>query len=556
MSEFFQDPPRLYNTYGGNRWLRAYLKHKLAPEMRAIVDEDLHGLGARCAGPYLELARRAERERPEHVPYDPWGKRIDEIRVSPAWSEMKDVAAGEQLVSLAYRREYHEYSRIYQFAKLYLFHPSSAFFTCPLAMADGAAKVLEVHGTLPEHKEAFLRLTSPHADENWTAGQWMTERTGGSDVSRTSTVARGEDGRARLYGTKWFSSATTSEIALALARFEGSEALSLFMVPLRVNGALNSLSVLRLKDKLGTHALPTAELRLEGAFAYPLGESERGIKTVATMLNVTRLYNSICSVAQATRALDEMRAYSARREVFGAPLEQHPMHYGTFALEEVKTLAGFLVTMELAHLLGREECGTSSAHDAATLRLMTPVAKLFTARAAVQTASEVVEGFGGAGYVEDTGIPQHLRDAQVFPIWEGATNVLALDMLRVLQKTGAVAMFKEDVAHRLKSVRAPELGLIRDQIMTKVQSLELRLGAWAKSAPPDQVASGRDLAFHVGWLFASVLALVWAESESGENRRQLLHWVTQILKSAGDWKPKDADEIQRLREIWQTSLKV
>ena len=164
MNGFLQDPPQLTNTYNGNQWLKAYLKHKLPKEHFAAVDADLTELGESCAGPYLALARIAETERPEHVPFDAWGKRIDEIRVSHAWQELQNISAREGLIAIGYKRQQAEFSRLYQFAKLYLFHPSSAFFTCPLAMADGAAKVLETYGKEAIHKEALTHLTSSNPE--------------------------------------------------------------------------------------------------------------------------------------------------------------------------------------------------------------------------------------------------------------------------------------------------------------------------------------------------------------------------------------------------------
>jgi alkylation response protein AidB-like acyl-CoA dehydrogenase len=559
MTEFFQSPPRLTNTFTSHRWLRAYLRHKLPAARHAAVEADLSRLGENCAGPYLEFARAAEREKPVLVPFEPWGRRIDEIRVSRAWTELQDISAREGLVAIGYRREFGEFSRLHQFAKLYLFHPSSAFFTCPLAMADGAAKVLECYGSADIHRDAFNHLTSRDPAEFWTSGQWMTERAGGSDVSASETEARLEGGETRLYGTKWFSSATTSAMALALARLPdapaGSKGLTLFLVPTYLRpGELNGIRVLRLKDKLGTWALPTAELRLEGSVAHQVGEAGQGVRTVATMLNITRLYNSICSVGQATRALEQMKDYSAKRTVFGAPLDGHVLHYSTFAAEEIKLLAGFVLTMELVHRLGKEECGTATTVDNDVLRLMTPVCKLFTARATIQTASEVVEGFGGAGYIEDTGIPVHLRDSQVFPIWEGATNVLSLDMLRVLQKGGALASLKEDMIQHLKAVRDAEIGPFRDQIMAKLQTLELRLSAWSKASADDQIGAARDLAFHLGWLYATVLVASWADQESPENKKTLSVWLAQMLRQAGEWKPREHDELERLHQIWDTRL--
>lgn len=561
MSDFYQDPPRLTNTYTGNRWLNAYLRFKLPHDMYAHVVPDLNRFGALCAGEFLTLARTAEREKPVHIPFDSWGKRIDEIRVSKAWGELQNISAREGLISTGYKRTYGAHSRLYQFAKLYLFHPSSAFFTCPLAMADGAAKVLENYGKEEIHKQAYSHLTSESPQEFWTSGQWMTEKTGGSDVSDTSTIMKMEGGQARLYGTKWFSSATTSQMALALARREGapsgSRGLTLYFVPMYQNsGVLNHIKVLRLKDKLGTWALPTAELELEGTVAHQIGETDQGVKTVATMLNVTRLYNSVCSIGQMTRPLELLRDYSSRRKVFGAPLNSQVLHYSTFAGEELKLLAGFLLTMELVHILGKEETGKASVEESEILRLMTPVCKLFTARSAIQTASESIEGFGGAGYIEDTGLPVHLRDSQVFPIWEGATNVLSLDMMRVLQKGTGLAALKGDVVAKLKGLRSPELSPYRDQMLSLLQTFESQLNAFGAGSAEMQLASSRDLAFFLARLYAFVLLLDWAE-RGGTMKAQLLPWI-ELYQSRflGQWSPTSARDVELANKTWNGKLEI
>ncbi len=559
MSDFYQDPPRLTNTFDSNRWLKAYLKYKLPKEIFAHLEPDLHRFGSLCAGEYDMLGRAAANEKPVLIPFDPWGKRIDEIKVSRAWSELNDISAREGLIHHGYKRAHGEFSRLYQFSKLYLFHPSSAFYTCPLAMADGAARVLEVYGRAEVHSQAFSHLTSDSPQEFWTSGQWMTERTGGSDVSATSTVARIEGGQARLFGTKWFSSATTAQMALALARVEGSPAgskgLTLFMVPMRLSdNSLNHIRVLRLKDKLGTWALPTAELQLEGSLATQIGERDQGVKTVATMLNITRLYNSVCSIGQMARGLELVRDYSRRRKVFGAELNAQVLHFQTFALEEVKSLAGFLLTFEMVHLLGKEECGKASAQEAEILRLLTPVTKLFTARASVQTASEVVEGFGGAGYIEDTGIPVQLRDSQVFSIWEGATNVLSLDLLRVLQKKSALESLLADMNRRLVALSAADFVGFRDFASVRVKELADQLNQLLGGSMELQQASSRDLAFYLARLYSFILLIEWGSTDPALTRG-LLPWA-RLFQShfVGEWVPTSTVSVQTSREVWDGSL--
>ncbi|WP_266160905.1 acyl-CoA dehydrogenase family protein, partial [Dyella silvatica] len=280
----------------------------------------------------------------------------------------------------------------------------------------------------------------------WLSGQWMTETPGGSDVGRTETVARQDsDGQWRLYGRKWFSSAVIGEAALALARPEGAAggtaALALFFVE-TMHGERRKpeLQIDRLKDKLGTHELPTAEIHLNGLPAWPLGELAHGVRQVAPMLNITRSWNAICAIASMARAISLARDYATRRQAFGRPLAEQPLHAQTLADMQAEFEGAFALSFEVTQLLGRVEQGLPAPHEAALLRLLTPLAKLWTGKLAIKLCSEALECFGGAGYIEDTGLPQLLRDAQVYAIWEGTTNVLSLDSLRALNGDGPDAL--------------------------------------------------------------------------------------------------------------------
>lgn len=545
---FFQDPPQLKNSFSNHRWLAAYLRWCLPKEVWSAQREGLTQFGERCATDWAALGRQAETEKPVHIPYSPWGRRIDEIKLSSAWSTLEKISAEEGLVAEAYERKNAEHSRVLQFAKLMMFHPSSAFFTCPLAMCDGAAKVFETYGSTDSHKEAFRKLTSRDPKVFWTSGQWMTERTGGSDVSRSETVAKPSSKGYTLHGVKWFSSSTVSQMALALGRIDGGDKLTLFYLQLRrADGSLNGIEVLRLKDKLGTWGLPTAELRLEGTVAETVGEIGRGVKTVASMLNITRLYNSICSVGQASRGLDLIRDYSNRREVFGQKLKDHVLHYQAFAREEVKTLAGFLITMELVKNLGREETGQASSEDIIMLRLLTPVAKLFTAKACIRTASEVIEGFGGAGYVEDTGIPVLLRDAQVFPIWEGATNVLCHDILRVAEKSDALRILAESIQKDLQVVSS-----VSPRLQEAVAAY-LRSFQGLMNQPPESLVAGtRSLAFQTAWVKSSLALARWIKEDM--NAKPLSSWLDVMLDQLEECLQSGKSDVKKMHSVWQTQL--
>jgi acyl-CoA dehydrogenase len=466
---FFQDPPVLENQYRDDRVLRSHLERTLPPELLSELAPELDDMGALTTELFAEqLATR--HEEPRHVAWDPWGHRIDRIELTSLWERAATIAAERGLIALPYERKHGAHSRTHQFALVYLFGPSSDVYTCPLAMTDGAARTLVEHRHQPLVERAVSRLTSRDASRAWTSGQWMTERTGGSDVGLSETIARpdsdatlgGLGGAYRLHGTKWFTSAVSSQMALTLARPEGEppggRGLTLFYVETRdESGALNGIAVNRLKDKLGTRKVPTAELTLDGALALPVAGIGNGIRNIAPMLNVTRTWNAICSVGFMRRSLALARDYARRRVQFGAPLSQKPLHVDTLAGLQAEFEAAFGLAFRVVELLGAVESGTATENEARLLRALTPIAKLTTGKQAVTITSEAIECFGGAGYVEDTGLPTLLRDAQVLPIWEGTTNVLSLDVLRAVARDGAMDAFEEEVASLTSALIDPIL---------------------------------------------------------------------------------------------------
>lgn len=435
-NDFFQNGPELSNTFAHDTVLKEYINKTIPKTYLDKINQHLNKVGELAAHEWLTLSRRAENEKPVLTQFNEWGKRIDHIEVSPSWKVLEQAAAREGIVATAFERQQAEYSRVYQMALLYLYAPSSAFFACPLAMTDGAARALELHGSEVLQKRALPHLLARDPESFWTSGQWMTERTGGSDVSGTSTLARPvAAGEYTLSGMKWFTSATTSQMALTLARIEGEKSLSLFYLELEPNKP--HIEVLRLKDKLGTDALPTAELILKSARAHLVGPAGEGVKRIASVLNITRIYNSICAVTHMRRCLDLAQSYAQKRVAFGRLIAEQPLHRRTLDLLEEQFRRCFKLTFYTVELLGKEEVGKATESEKKLLRALTPITKLYTAKKAMQIASEVVESFGGAGYIENTHIPRLLRDAQVYSIWEGTTNVLSLDFLRACEKDKA-----------------------------------------------------------------------------------------------------------------------
>ncbi len=439
---FNQSPPTLGNQFDDDRVLRSYLRRVLPPEVLAEVARPLRDMGHLAGGELYQMQLADRRNDPVLTQWDPWGNRIDQIEVSPLWQKAERLAAEYGLVAAAYEGTYGRFDRIYQFALVYLFHPSSDVYTCPLAMTDGATRTLLLSGNQELINRAVPHLTSRDPAHFWTSGQWMTESTGGSDVGLSETTATlNENEEWLLNGRKWFTSAATSQMTLTLARPEGNppggKGLALFYLETQAaDGTLQNIEVLRLKDKLGTRKVPTAELMLRGTTAVPVMGLNNGVRHIVPMLHLTRTWNSVSASSFMRRGLALARSYAQQRVAFGAPLAQKPLHVDTLAWMQAETEAAFHLTFFLVELIGKDEAKVISEEEAHLLRLLTSLAKLTTGKQAVVVASEVLEAFGGAGYVEDTGLPLLLRDSQVLPIWEGTTNVLSLDALRALGRSG------------------------------------------------------------------------------------------------------------------------
>jgi alkylation response protein AidB-like acyl-CoA dehydrogenase len=461
---FYQAPPALGNQYYDDRVLRSYLARSVPSEVLRETEPSLVEMGRLSGGDLYQMQLADRRNEPELRQWDAWGDRTDHIELTPLWRRAEAIAAEHGLVATAYERRHGRYSRIHQCALAYLFTPSTDIYSCPLAMTDGAASTLLSSGNQALIERVVPHLTTRNPLEFWTSGQWMTELTGGSDVGLSETVARqGADGVWRLFGRKWFTSAATSQVALTLARPEGNPSggrgLALFLVQSRNDaGRLQNIQINRLKEKLGTRKVPTAELTLDGTPATLVMRTTDGVRNIAPMLNITRLWNGISAVALMRRGVALAVDYARKRTAFGTLLIENPLHLDTLADLQAETEAAFHFAFYVAELTGRAEAGEIDEDQALLRRLLTPLMKLTTGKQAVHVASEVLEAFGGAGYVEDTGLPVLLRDSQVLPIWEGTTNVLSLDALRALGEDGrAFEVLKAEVNRILAEVRASNL---------------------------------------------------------------------------------------------------
>jgi acyl-CoA dehydrogenase len=491
------------------------------------------------AGPIAENAEAVDRQGMTLDTYDRDGEVVNRVRY-PA-----ELEGTERLVYERFRLTHDPFhappgreepvSLVHPLTMQALLSYNDAGFVCPASMTVGAALVLEAFddGT---NTETFRRLTARDYDEHIEGAMFLTEKQGGSDVGANEVRAEPrEDGTYELYGEKWFCSNVDAEGALALARTpgapEGTKGLSLFVVPHTDDeGEPNGLVVRRLKDKLGTLAVPTGEIVFEGATARLVGEEERGFRYVTEMLNYERLTNAMGAVGLMGRALLEAKVHAADREAFGTTIQEFPLLRRDLTELTVDYEAAAAFSFEAAtHYVDRErladEEGTGEDSDAHRLmRLLIPVAKYRTARMAVETTSYAMEVLGGNGYVRGFTTERLLRDAQVLPIWEGTSNVLSLDVLRVLGREAAHEALVPHVEDLL-DVGHPSVRSVAEAVDERF--VELREALVTLAAEDEAYAQYHakrlaDLLFDVVTAAVLVSEADWAIEEADDGRKALV----------------------------------
>ncbi|GAA5933039.1 hypothetical protein JCM3775_005296 [Rhodotorula graminis] len=545
---FQQRPISLPPAYTGDEPLKALLVRLLPGNVHRFVAADLERFEHRIAGPVRALANTADSLpatiEPSVVQFNQFGQRVDHLHTSEAWRTLKGIAADEGLVAIPFERREGEFSRVYAFAKAYLLGPDGLYVGCPISMTDGCARVLELAGTQELRDKFIPLLCSRDPDKAYTAGQWMTERPGGSDVALTETVARPVDplkaqpgDQFLLDGFKWFSSATDGDVALALARTggPGSRGLSLFLVELRdKDGHTNGVYVHRLKKKFGTKALPTAELEIRGAVGQLVGPLGSGVKSITSVLNITRLWSAMSGVAALRRALDLAKGFARVRHIAGdldSLLQDNAMHTSALAQSELVHRAVLHLAFGAMHLLGRSEALPAAQLDdgeTLRLRLLTPIVKAFSAELSTSELPRLMEALGGQGYMTENQFGRLIADANVERIWEGTTNVLALDVVRVVLQTKGAAI--EHFVRWARAILSTAQASI-PSFSSTFTTLETRL-ALASSAAPRLSSNPRlprPFLFLLGFV-ASAAYLVEQALWSTRARRpeaQLDAWVVE-----------------------------
>ncbi len=426
------------------------LVEALAREGGQWISERASALGRTVGGaPQLQWGRLANENRPVLHTHDRYGHRIDEVEFHPAWHQLMSLGVEHELHSLPWTSE--EPSAHTARAAMYMTAmQAEAGFACPITMTFAVVPALRAQPELAAEWEPLVTATHydprsiPAAEKGAAiAGMAMTEKQGGSDVRANTTVATpinggGAGAEYELTGHKWFCSAPMSDIFLVLAQTE--EGLSCFLLPrILPDGTRNAFHIQRLKDKLGNHSNASSEIELHGAWAQMVGDPGRGVPTIIEMVGHTRLDCVIGSAAGMRVGVVNATHHTAHRSAFGKLLIDQPLMQNVLADLCLESEATTALAMRLARAYDEAHFDAESGEDSSDAqlfkRLATAVGKYWTCKRAPNHAFESLECHGGAGYVEESGMPRLYREAPLASIWEGSGNVMSLDVLRALTRS-------------------------------------------------------------------------------------------------------------------------
>jgi len=514
------------NLYRADPMAAALFATYLPAPLMAHLAPHFDRLGALAGGHLDELASVADKNPPTLSVRSRTG--LDESRVDkhPAYVEMERLGFAEfGLAALSHRGGVLGWPDpmppAAKYALTYLFVQAEFGLCCPISMTDSLARTLRKFGE-PALVERFLpMLTSLDFDELHQGAMFMTEQGAGSDVGATATLATAQaDGSWLLTGDKWFCSNADAGLAMVLARSEdapGLGGISLFLLPRDLpDSTHNRYRILRLKDKLGTRSMASGEIRLEGAQAYLVGQRGRGFKHMADMINNSRLSNGVRAAGLMRRALTEALHVSTHRVAFGRTLVQLPLMRRQLLKMMMRTEQARTMVFQTGAALERADRGTDPQAPALA-RILTPLIKFRACRDARKVTGDAMEVRGGCGYIEEWSDPRLLRDAHLGSIWEGTSNIVALDVLRAIQREKSLPALRDHVARLLREGLPAEA----DVLAVQTQAIERCFAFAEQAAANDHQHLARQAAsalYHV----VTLAGLRWEAAREGLAGRALI----------------------------------
>ncbi|MCZ6646924.1 MAG: acyl-CoA dehydrogenase family protein, partial [SAR324 cluster bacterium] len=434
------------NFYQADPQLRELLKLYLPARLLTHLEPHLDRMGELAGGELDELAEAADKHPPVLHHRDRFGRNDAWIEYHPSYRAMEEIAYGQfGLHAMSHRGGVLDWPQPFpplaKYAFQYLFVQAEFGLMCPVSVTDTSALLVIKFGGEELKKRLLPRMLSQDMNELWKGAQFMTEKSGGSDVGNISTRAVAEGDHWRLHGEKWFCSHADGDIAMLLARPAGAPAgtkgLGLFAMPWRLeDGSRNSYRILRLKDKLGTRSMASGEIILEGALAWQVGDITQGLKQMMHQVNGSRLSHGVRAAAMMRRCLNESLQVARNRVAFDKRLIEMPLMRRQLLKIMVPSEQALSFAAYTAHIMDGANNGDGNAGK--VLRILTPLLKFRTARDNIAVATGAMEVRGGNGYIEDWINARLVRDAHIGVLWEGTSNINALDVItRAVRKEQA-----------------------------------------------------------------------------------------------------------------------
>jgi len=557
------------NFYAIDRGLRELLPLYLAAEDFRRLEPHFERMGELAGGRLDELARIADQHPPVLHPRDRFGRDEDWIDYHSSYREMESIAFGEfQFHAMTHRAGVLGMDRplplVAKYALQYLFVQAEFGLMCPISVTDTSIHLIRKFADQALQDYLLPKMLTSDAGTMWKGTQFMTERTGGSDVGAMETTARFEDGEWRLTGDKWFCSHADADVALMLARPEGAadgtRGLALFALPRRLkDGRRNSYRIVRLKDKLGTRSMASGEIVLDGAVAYLVGDIHAGLKQMMEQVNLSRLSHGVRAAAMMRRCLNEAMACARGRKAFGHTIIDFPLlrrQLLKIALPVEQSLSVFLFA---ASVMDRANAGEKDAAD--LLRILTPLLKFRACRDNIPVATGAMEVRGGNGYIEEWVNARLVRDAHIGVLWEGTSNINALDIItRAVGKSGAHRVLGAALAKLLDEADAIPASF-RDRLRGKLdRALDFAARVANTAALEADARTAAGSLYHV----TSAVLMCWeAGRASVDARRALLSRLVlehrlsaqdPLAPATQDWEGEAAELIFAERKLSLTDV--
>ena len=514
------------NFYDTDESMHSSLRLNMDAQMLRHFEPHFSRLGEVAGGRLDTLARLVDRNPPVLEHRDRFGTDLDTIVYHPAYRELEKIGFEDFKLHAMCHAPGHfgldtPAPQIAKYVFQYLISQSEFGMMCPLSITDATIHVLKTSASEELKQYLLPKMLSTDMATLWKGTQFMTERAGGSDVSQLETVARFEDGRWRLYGDKWFASHTDAHIALILARPEGAPAgnagIGLFALPRYLpDGSRNRYRIARMKEKLGTKSLATCELVLEGAEAYLVGDATKGLKQMMDQVNMSRLSHGVRAAGMMRRCLNEALQVAFNRDAFGSRLIRHPLLRRQIMKILVPAEQALSLSMMAAGYMDEARRGSNEASQ--IIRVLTPLVKFRACRDAISATRAAMETRGGNGYIEEWVNAKMVRDSHIGVLWEGTSNINAIDVVRrAVTKAKAHTVLHAVLRSKLEEATLP--AEFRQRLAIALEKSFRFMDRVARSPENEHLAREASSGLYNA---ASAVVLAWEGSHPRGDARKLL----------------------------------